>query len=84
MSYLQLLYSPHSQQTKLSWETLQSPQNCPEGHNASKIIINLCCKHINGQNQLYYLITHITRTPESRVFITKTFLLIHFLIYLIN
>ena len=49
-----------------------------------KIIINLCCKHINGRNQLHSLITHITRTPESKVFITNSFLLIPFLIYLIN
>ena len=41
-------------------------------------------KQIIGQNQLYSLITHITRTPESKVFTTNSFLLMSFLIYLIN
>ena len=42
-----------------------------------------CCKHINGQNQLYSLITHIKITPESKVLATNSFLLMPFLIYLI-
>ena len=49
-----------------------------------RCLLYLCCKHIIGQNQLYSLITHVTRTPESKVFTINSFLLMPFLIYLIN